>query len=74
MSDTAINQVIQYGTAAARAAYTPNPAVSSQVLYLWYETDNVPDTYAWNGSAWVQINSGAGAGDLFLGGMLLGGM
>lgn len=62
MSDTAVNKVIQYGTQADRIAFTPNPAAGSQILYLWYETDNPPDTYAWNGSAWVQINPGAGGG------------
>lgn len=57
MSDTAVNKVIQYGTQAQRLAFTPNPAVGSQILYLWYETDNPPDLYAWNGSAWVQVNA-----------------
>lgn len=57
MSDTAVNKVIQYGTAAARAAFVPNPAVGSQILYEWYESDNAPDFYVWNGAAWVQINN-----------------
>jgi hypothetical protein len=61
MSDTALNKVIQYGTQAERLAFTPDPAVGSQVLYIWFETDHEPDTYAWDGSAWVQINPG-GAG------------
>ena len=75
MSDTALNSIIQYGTDAARIAFTPAPAVGSQVLYIWYVTDNVPATYIWNGSAWVQINSGSsGAGGEFLGSLLLGGM
>lgn len=56
MSDTALNQIIQYGTTAERTAFTPNPAASSQVLYIWYDTDNTPDTYIWDGSAWVNIN------------------
>ena len=60
MSDTAINKIIQYGTAAARAAFTPSPAAGSQVLYLWYDTDAAPDIYAWDGSAWVQLNAGGG--------------
>ena len=59
MSDTALNKVIQYGTNAERLAFTPDPAAGSQVLYLWYETDNEPDIYAWNGSSWEQINSGS---------------
>jgi len=62
MSDTALNKIIQYGTAAARAAFTPNPATGSQVLYIWYDTDSAPDTYVWDGSAWVQINVGGGGG------------
>lgn len=64
MSDTALNKIIQYGTAAERAAFTPNPAVGSQVLYIWYDTDSAPDTYVWDGAAWVQINSGGGSGTL----------
>jgi hypothetical protein len=62
MSDTSLNKIIQYGTSTDRIAFTPDPAASSQVLYLWYETDNAPDTYAWDGSAWVQINAGGGGG------------
>lgn len=64
MSDTALNSIIQYGTAAARAAFTPTPAVGSKVLYVWYDTDAAPATWIWNGAAWVQINlfvPGAGA-------------
>jgi hypothetical protein len=61
MSDTALNLIIQYGTNAARIAFVPDPAAGSQVLYLWYETDNAPDTYAWDGAAWDLINGGAGA-------------
>lgn len=63
MSDTALNKIIQYGTQAERIAFTPDPAVGSQVLYLWYETDNPPDVYAWDGAAWDQINA-AGGGDV----------
>ena len=64
MSDTAINKILQYGTTAARVAFTPSPAAGSQVLYLWYDTDSAPDTYVWNGAAWVQINPAAGGGDV----------
>lgn len=60
MSDTSLNKIIQYGTNAERIAFTPSPASGSQVLYVWYETDNAPDTYIWNGSAWVKINPGGG--------------
>lgn len=64
MSDTSLNKIIQYGTSTDRIAFTPDPASGSQVLYLWYETDNPPDTYAWDGSAWVQIGGGGGSGGL----------
>lgn len=63
MSDTSINQIIQYGTNAERIAYTPDPPSGVQTLYLWYETDNAPDFYVWNGAAWVQVNA-AGAGGI----------
>ena len=66
MSDTAINQIVQYGTAAQRVAFTPDPPLIAgnpvQTLYIWYETDNAPDTYVWDGSAWVLINSGGVSG------------
>lgn len=62
MSDTSLNKIIQYGTAAERVAFVPDPAVGSQILYIWYETDNAPDTYVWDGSAWVQINTAGGSG------------
>lgn len=56
MSDTSVNKVIQYGTQAARIAFVPAPAVGSQILYEWYESDNAPDFYVWDGAAWVQVN------------------
>jgi hypothetical protein len=56
MSDTSLNKIIQYGTSADRVAFTPSPAVGSQVLYIWYDTDNAPDTYIWDGAVWVLIN------------------
>lgn len=62
MSDTALNKIIQYGTSAERAAFTPDPAPGSQVLYIWYDSDNSPDTYVWDGSAWVLINDTTAAG------------
>lgn len=46
-----------YGTHAARPA-TPNTGTGVTVIY--YETDT-GNTFAWTGSAWVQIN-GAGTG------------
>ncbi len=62
MSDTSLNKIIQYGTAAARAAYVPAPAVGSKVLYIWFDTDASPNTYVWNGAAWVQIAGSAVSG------------
>lgn len=64
MSDTSLNTIIQYGPAADRIAFVPDPAVGSKVLYIWYEDDNPPDTYVWNGAAWVLINTGGGVGDV----------
>lgn len=64
MSDTALNKIIQYGTTAQRVAFTPNPAVGSQVLYIWFDTDNSPDTYIWDGSGWIQINPTSSSGDV----------
>lgn len=57
MSDTSLNSIIQYGTDADRIAFTPDPAVGSQVLYFWYVTDDAPNLYIWDGSAWVLVNS-----------------
>jgi len=64
MSDTSLNTIIQYGTAAERVAFVPTPAIGSQVLYIWFETDNPPDTYVWDSAAWVQINPAGGGGDV----------
>lgn len=61
MSDTSLNKIIQYGTTAQRVAFVPAPPAAIQTLYIWYDTDNAPNTYIWNGAAWVQINSGAGS-------------
>lgn len=58
MSDTSLNKIIQYGTTAQRVAFTPAPAAGSQVLYIWYDTDNAPNTYIWDGAAWVLISAG----------------
>ena len=74
MSDTALNKIIQYGTAAARAAFTPSPATGSQVLYIWFDEDSPPDTWVWDGSAWVQINTSGGTPpQIKLGGVFDGG-
>lgn len=60
MSDTSLNKIIQYGTNAAMMAFTPSPAIGSQVLYLWEDTDNPGDLYMWDGAAWVLSGSGGG--------------
>ena len=55
-----------YGTAAERAAFTPDPPISLpfQPIYLWYESDTT-DLYLYNGTAWVLISvSGGGGGTL----------
>jgi len=62
MSDTSLNKIIRYGTTADRIAFIPDPAVGSQVLYIWFDEDNQPDTFVWDGSAWIQINTTAGGG------------
>lgn len=56
MSDSALQTFYRYGTAAERAAFTPDPpaisGVDVQVIYIWYETDtdNVYIyTTAWKG-------------------------
>src|SRR6266853_1196640 len=59
MSDTALNKIIQYGTNAARIAFSPSPPAGSQVLYIWFATDTL-NTYVWTGAAWVQQNTGSG--------------
>lgn len=54
MSDILINQYLSRGTAAERAAFTPNPptpTAGNDHGYLWYETDT-GKLYAWDGSAW----------------------
>lgn len=66
MADSTLNRFIASGTAAERAAFTPTPptpASGPDQGYFFYETDT-GDTYSWDGSAWQQINTGAGAGDL----------
>lgn len=60
MSDSALNVIFQYGTRAERTGFTPDPAVGSQLLYEFYETDHAPALWVWNGAAWVQINAATG--------------
>jgi hypothetical protein len=62
MSDVLINQFVARGTAAARAAFTPNPATppaGPSHGYVWHETDTGL-TYAWDGSAWDQVGATPG--------------
>jgi len=61
MSDSTLNRFLASGTAAERAAFTPDPqtpASGPDPTYVWLETDT-GNTYAWDfgGAAWVQVNS-----------------
>ena len=64
MSDTALVKFLQYGTAAERGAFTPDPAPGLQTLNLWLDTDNLPtiELYIWDPDAmgWELVN-GSGA-------------
>lgn len=56
MSDTKLNRFLASGTAAQRAAFTPDPAApisGPNPTYLWWETDTAK-LYAWNygAAAW----------------------
>ena len=59
MADVAYPVYQHYGTAAERAAFTPDPPSGFQPIYIWYETDT-GDTYLYH-TAWVLIGSGGGA-------------
>lgn len=64
MADSTLNCFVAYGTNAERLAFTPDPpspASGPDQGYLWYETDT-GDFYAWDGSAWDQVNTGGGGG------------
>lgn len=59
MADLTLNRFLARGTNAQRLAFTPDPptpASGPSPTYLWYETDT-GNTYAWDGSAWDQVNS-----------------
>ncbi len=60
MSDTSANHIWQYGIAADRIAFTPNPAAGSLILYAWYDTTDL-QFYVWDGSTWVSQNSPGGS-------------
>jgi hypothetical protein len=60
MSDQRVNAFVASGTAAERAAFTPDPPAllfGPAHGYFWYETDT-GDTYAWDGAAWQLVASG----------------
>lgn len=57
MSDSLYPTYQHYGTAAERAAFTPDPPTNFQPIYIWYETDT-GDAYLYHNAAWVLIVSG----------------
>jgi len=57
MSDTAFPTYMHYGTAAQRAAFTPDPPALGQPIYIWYETDT-GNSYLYD-SAWHLITGSA---------------
>lgn len=66
MSDAILNKFVASGTAAERAAFTPDPptpAAGPDHGYLWFETDT-DSLYAWDESLstpdWVLISTGGG--------------
>lgn len=64
MTDNLFSQYIHYGTAAQRAAFTPDPPAGGyNPLYIWFETDT-GDTYGYDGS-WNQLNTGTGGGSIY---------
>lgn len=63
MADTLLNQFVARGTAAERAAFTPDepsPDTGPVHAYLWWETDT-GDTYTWDGAAWQLVAAAAGS-------------
>jgi hypothetical protein len=63
MSHVLLNQYVASGTAAERAAFTPDPATppaGPDHGLLWYETDT-SRLYAWDGAAWDLVGSVSGA-------------
>lgn len=57
MSDTTYETFQHYGTAAARAAFVPNPAAGIAPIYTWYETDT-GNVYVYD-SSWHLIGGGS---------------
>lgn len=63
MTDSTLNAFLGYGTAAARAAFTPSPpspASGAGQAYFWFETDT-SDTYCYHGGSWTKVNTAASA-------------
>jgi hypothetical protein len=63
MADSKLNLFLSSGTAAERAAFTPDPptpATGAAYTYLWYEEDT-GRTYVWDaaGADWVQSGGSA---------------
>jgi hypothetical protein len=61
MSDTTYQTFQHYGTNAERLAFTPNPGLGIQPIYIWFETDT-GQTWLYH-TTWVQIS---GVSDPFL--------
>lgn len=57
--DTRLDKIVTYGTAAARAGFTPDPAPN--ILVVYYETDT-GDTYVWDGAWHIMSGGGGGSG------------
>lgn len=65
MSDTSLNKYLAQGDDAAEAAFTPDPVTGTTpeqaVLFVNAETPATPILKWWDGSAFVDVSSGAGA-------------
>lgn len=61
MSDTALPVIFRFDTSANRAAFTPTPGVPEQ-LYLWADTDHIPNIYEWDGATWTLLNPSVAGG------------
>lgn len=57
MSDTSLPVILRFDTAANRAAFVPDPG-SPEQLYLWADSDSLPDIYFYDyaAPAWELIN------------------
>lgn len=59
MSDTSLPVIFRFDTTANRMAFTPTPGVPEQ-LYIWLDSDDEPNAYYWDGSAWALLNGSSG--------------